>query len=106
EGWLQLCHDNRTKILHGIIPYLSESNREAVDKFTLGTGTSGHQREAYYVGWEFVATQLKKGISFPQLVRINKKDILDYVKKILKSLLWEKKGRKIKKKGIMKKGSP
>jgi len=83
EGWLQLCHDNRTKILHGIIPYLSESNREAVDKFTLGTGTSGHQREAYYVGWEFVATQLKKGISFSQLASIKQKDIPDYVKKNL-----------------------
>lgn len=82
-GWLQSCHNHRTKILHGIIPYLPESNREAVDKFTFGTGTSGHQREAYYVGWEFVASQLKNGISFSQLASIKQKDIPDYVKKYL-----------------------
>src|SRR5699024_12612382 len=62
-GWLQYCHEHRTKILNGITPYLSESKGEVIEKFIFGTGASGHKREAYYAGWELVNSELKKGVS-------------------------------------------
>lgn len=84
QGWLQSCHEHRTKILNGITPYLSESKGEVIEKFIFGTGASSHKREAYYVGWEFVDSELKKGVSFKQLASIKPKDIPDYVKNNLK----------------------
>lgn len=80
QGWLQSCHDHRTEILTGISPSLCDSRSETVGKFTLGTGTSGHNREAYYAGWEFVGAELEKGVTFKQLASIEQKDIPDYVK--------------------------
>src|SRR5690625_281127 len=80
QGWLQSCRKDKTEILNGIIPYLSDSKGETVEKFTFGTGTVGHKREAYYVGWEFVDAELKKGVSFEQLASIKQKDIPTYVK--------------------------
>src|SRR5699024_770996 len=40
QGWLQSCHEHRTKILNGITPYLSDSKGEVIVKFTFGTGVS------------------------------------------------------------------
>ncbi|WP_449354993.1 DUF2268 domain-containing putative Zn-dependent protease [Virgibacillus natechei] len=84
QGWLQSCHEHRTKILNGIVPYLSDSKGEVIEKFTFGTGESGHKREAYYVGWELVDSELKKGVSFKQLASIKSKDIPGYVKNNLR----------------------
>lgn len=80
QGWLQSCHEHKTKILNGITPYLSDSKGEVIRKFTFGTGATGHKREAYYVGWELVASELKKGVSFKQLASIKTEDIPAYVK--------------------------
>ncbi|HLR65574.1 MAG TPA: hypothetical protein VK105_00355 [Virgibacillus sp.] len=84
QGWLQSCHKHRTKILNGITPYLSDSKGEVIEKFTFGTGASGHKREAYYAGWELVGAELKRGVSFKQLASITPKDIPGYVKNNLK----------------------
>jgi len=80
QGWLQSCHEHRTKILNGITPYLSDSKGEVIRKFTFGTGATGHKREAYYAGWELVASELKKGVSLRQLASLKRKDIPSYVK--------------------------
>src|SRR5699024_3140031 len=89
-GWLQYCHEHRTKILNGITPYLSESKGEVIEKFIFGTGASGHKREAYYAGWELVNSELKKGVSFKQLAAIKPKDIPSYVKNNLKYTFFHK----------------
>lgn len=80
RGWLEECHMDRTGILEGISAYLFDSSSEAVEKFTFGTGAFGHRREAYYAGWEFVGSQLDKGVTFQQLAAIQQGDIPDYIK--------------------------
>ena len=80
KGWLQKCREDKTEIMEGILPYLFDSRSETIEKFTFGTGASGHRREAYYAGWEFVRSQLEKGITFKQLASIERKDMPDYLK--------------------------
>lgn len=55
EGWLEKCQKNNRSILSGIIPYLQANQSEILMRFTFGEGTTGMEREAYFVGWEIVA---------------------------------------------------
>jgi len=80
EGWLETCYKHKAKILNGIIPYLSEERAEVLEKFVFGSGTAGQKREAYFAGWEFVDSELKKGITFSELASMKQKDIPSYVK--------------------------
>src|SRR5699024_6071661 len=79
-GWLQYCHEHRTKILNGITNYLSESNGVLIEKFLFGTVASVHKREDFNAGFELVNIKLKKGVSFKQLVSIKPMDVPSYVK--------------------------
>ena len=78
-GWLQSAQSNKRKIMSGIVPYLNDSSSETVMKFTFGEGTTNHEREAYFVGWEFVKTCLDEGVNFEELAGIKEKDIPNYV---------------------------
>ncbi len=79
KGWLQSCKENRREIIRGIYPYLEESSSEAVTRFTFGKGTTNHDREAYYVGWEMVNFLLTQGDTFVEMASIQEKDIPDYL---------------------------
>jgi hypothetical protein len=86
ENWLKSCEDMKTEILKGIYPYLESSASEVVFKFTIGNGTTNHEREAYFVGWEIVKKLLEEGMSFNELAMINEVNILDYIRNILKDI--------------------
>ncbi|CAM3812626.1 hypothetical protein [Mesobacillus thioparans] len=76
KGWLQSCKENRREILRGINPYLAESSSEAVTRFTFGNGTTNHDREAYYVGWEMVYFLLAQGVNLRKLLVFKKRIFL------------------------------
>lgn len=80
-GWLLSAQANKKEIISAIVPYLNDSSSDTVMKFTLGDGTTDHEREAYFVGWEFVKSCLDEGVTFEELARIKEKDIPDYVMK-------------------------
>lgn len=82
KGWLQSCKEHRREIINGIFPFLEDSSSSAVTKFTFGNGTTNHEREAYYVGWELVNFLLVQGVTFKEMARINEKDIPDYIRKV------------------------
>jgi hypothetical protein len=88
KNWLKSCEAQREKIIKGIFPYLEDSSSETVYKFTTGNGTTNHEREAYYVGWELVKTLLEEDVTFEELAKIKEEDIpnflLDNFKKLLK----------------------
>lgn len=61
-GWLRSAQTKKKEINSGIVPYLADLSSETVMKFTFGRGTTDHEREAYFVGWEFVKSCLDGGI--------------------------------------------
>lgn len=87
KGWLASCHQKRIDILKGIYPYLDDSSSEAVTKFTIGTGTTNTEREAYYVGWKVVEYLLANGRTFKEIPHIQEKDMPDFMREIYPSLL-------------------
>jgi hypothetical protein len=80
KGWLQSCKENRAAIMNGIYPYLQDSSSKAVTTFTFGNGTTNHEREAYYAGWEFVSLLLAQGVTFKEMASVQEKDIPSYVR--------------------------
>ena len=85
SGWLQDCHAFADQIIQGIVPYLEQSSSEVVTKFTIGKGTTGHEREAYYVGWVLVEHLLKSGVTFNEIAHIEEHELAPFVKKWLGS---------------------
>lgn len=86
-GWLQSCHAHRESILKGIMPFLSQETNEVVEQFTFGKGTTGHEREAYYVGWEVVGALLAEGVSFRDIAALREEDLPQSVEEVILSLL-------------------
>jgi hypothetical protein len=85
EKWLKSCEDVKSEIIKGICPYLESSSAEIVFKFTLGDGTTNHEREAYFVGWEIVKFLLAQGISFKEIAKIKEDSIPDYIGEFIKT---------------------
>ncbi|MFJ8067008.1 hypothetical protein ACIQYS_20750 [Psychrobacillus sp. NPDC096426] len=77
EGWLD---SNKKEIFQGAYPFLNDSSAEAVEKFTFGTGTANHEREAYFMGWEIVQLLLNKGMSFSEMAHVQEQDIPAFIK--------------------------
>lgn len=83
QGWLQQCLDDEKRILQGIIPYLEKDSPETVQRFTIGTGTTGRTREAYFVGWRLIEKMLNSGLTFSDIARIQEKDAADTIKRFI-----------------------
>lgn len=86
KGWFQSCKKNRLEIFTGITPFLNESSSEIVTKFTFGNGTTNHEREAYFVGWEVVQSLLEKGVIFKEIASIKEDHIPDYLNNSIATL--------------------
>ncbi|QFF98948.1 hypothetical protein PB01_08945 [Psychrobacillus glaciei] len=87
EGWLDSCIVNKKEIFKGAFQFLNDSSSEAVEKFTFGTGTTQHEREAYFMGWEIVQLLLKNGMSFSEMASVQERDIPDFIGKIFPELI-------------------
>jgi hypothetical protein len=85
ENWLKSCEDIKSEIFKGIYPYLESSSSEIVFKFTLGNGTTNHEREAYFVGWGIVKFLLAEGISLKEIAMIKEENIPAYIRRVLKN---------------------
>ena len=87
-GWLEAATSKGAAILNGILPHLEDSSNEALQQFIFGKGTTGIEREAYYVGWVLVEALLNEGVSFQEIASIPEdKKYQDYVRKNLKKLI-------------------
>ena len=73
-GWLESCETKKEDIFNGILPYLSDSSSEKVYQFTMGNGTTGLEREAYYVGWKVVGSLLENGVSFKEIAVVKEEN--------------------------------
>ncbi|QPC45861.1 hypothetical protein [Mangrovibacillus cuniculi] len=87
KGWLASCKASREEIFKGILPYLEDSSSETVFRFTMGLGTTNHEREAYFVGWEMVNYLLGRGTTLEEIACIREDKMINYVRNIHKKML-------------------
>jgi hypothetical protein len=78
--WLESCERKKEEIFNGIFPYLSDSSSEIVYRFTMGNGTTGLEREAYFVGWKVVGTLLENGVSFEEIARTKEENMPGFLR--------------------------
>jgi hypothetical protein len=86
-GWLNEAAGKRRAILEGLCPHLNARDSATVMRFTMGTGTTGTEREAYYAGWLVVGHLLQKGKTFAELARIPEDQIPQIVEAALGEML-------------------
>ena len=86
-GWLKGADANRREILHGILPALNSDKSEDVMRFTMGNGTTGREREAYYVGWLVVGEWLRSGMTLADVARIPEQETPERVRATIEKLL-------------------
>ena len=60
---------------------------EDIQRFTIGPGPAGLEREAYYAGWLVVGDWLAHGMSFSEIARIPEKDMPQRVAAQVETLL-------------------
>ncbi|WP_168193811.1 DUF2268 domain-containing putative Zn-dependent protease [Lysinibacillus sp. SGAir0095] len=80
HGWFNSCKLVREEIIKGIVPYLEDSSSEVITKFTFGTGTTNHDREVYFVGWEIVTALLEQGVTFKEIASVQEEEIPNYLR--------------------------
>jgi hypothetical protein len=82
-GWLAEAAGKRRAILEGLRPHLRASDSETVMRFTMGQGTTGTEREAYYAGWLVVGHLLEQGKTLAELARLSEEQITTVVERAL-----------------------
>lgn len=83
KGWLKDCEKNAESITKGILPFLEESSYEKVYQFTMGQGSTGIEREAYFVGWKLVQQLLIDGMSFEAIAKIKEPEMPETVRRLV-----------------------
>jgi hypothetical protein len=87
KGWLKAADEKRREILRGILPALTSDKSEDVMRFTMGKGTAGLEREAYYAGWVIVGEWLREGMTLADVARIPEKETPQRVAATIERLL-------------------
>jgi hypothetical protein len=87
EGWYDAAMAKSDAILRGLLPELDKSDSPTVFRYTLGTGNTGTEREAYVAGWLVVGELLKEGRSFPDIARVPSADMAKLVRTTIERML-------------------
>lgn len=82
-GWIDEAMAKTPAILNGIRPVLASKDSQTVFRFTVGTGATGTEREAYVAGWLVVGHWLKQGRTLAEIARIPEADMVAEVEKAL-----------------------
>lgn len=88
-GWMAAAESRGDNILRGLLPHLRADDSPTVMRFTMGTGTTGTEREAYYAGWRVIGHLLRRGYTFPQLARIPESEAPALVETAIREILGE-----------------
>lgn len=83
KGWYQECLPLKQEIVEGLAPYIADRESETLLRFTMGEGTTQHQREAYIVAWFLFETLLARGWSLADLARISTSQSVPFVTEYL-----------------------
>ncbi|MFZ5817287.1 MAG: hypothetical protein ACOY93_18645 [Bacillota bacterium] len=86
-GWYGRCRAADRAILEGIRPHLAEASQEALQRFILGPGPAGLDREVYWAGWRAVGHLLEQGHSLGRLARLTEAEATPLLDRALAELL-------------------
>lgn len=75
EAWLARCSDRLETIIVAMQPEFHLRGDAARNKYTVGEGNTGMEREAYCAGWHLVGRLIEKGHDFAGLARVAEDDI-------------------------------
>lgn len=83
QNWYEEAKENHDAIFNGIREYISNDDSEILYRYTMGTGSTGLEREAYYVGWIIVGKALNDGYSYFDLMTLNEVETNELAKKYI-----------------------
>jgi uncharacterized protein YjaZ len=86
-GWYDAAMAKSDAILRGLLPDLGKSDSPTVFRYTMGTGTTGTQREAYVAGWLVVDELLKEGKSLRDIARVPSADMAGLLQSTIERML-------------------
>ena len=89
-GWWEGISARRAEVLRGVLPALAQKDGETVFRFTMGQGTTGHEREAYAAGWWVVEHLRRRGMSLAQIARIPEREMVTVVSGAINRMLQER----------------
>jgi Predicted Zn-dependent protease (DUF2268) len=89
-GWYDAAMAKSDAILRGLQPDLEKSDSPTVFRYTMGTGNTGTEREAYVAGWLVVGQLLKEGKSFREIARIPSAAMASVVRSTIDRMLPKK----------------
>ncbi len=88
-GWLSEANTQRGRILLDVRAVLNEKNADTLPRFTMETGPSGIEREAYYVAWLVTGYWLSHGETFAEIARVKEENAPTRVAEAIDKLLLE-----------------
>jgi hypothetical protein len=86
-GWYDAVMAKSDAILRGLLPVLDKSDSATVFRYTMGTGSTGTEREAYVGGWLVVGELLKEGKAMREIARIPSAEMPGVVRSTIGRLL-------------------
>jgi hypothetical protein len=86
-GWYDAGMAGAGAILEGLLPELDKSDSDTVFRFTMGSGATGLEREAYLAGWLVVGEWLTRGQSLAEIARIPADAMSGVVRETMLALL-------------------
>jgi hypothetical protein len=93
-GWFDKCRANQRAILEGLLPNLGKKDGETVFRFTMGQGTTGIEREAYYAGWVVMERLHAGGMGWAEIARVPEDAMPALVEKAVREILAENPGER------------
>jgi hypothetical protein len=89
-GWYDKARGNSRKILEGLLPVLDKKDGETVFKYTMGSGNTGLEREAYWAGWAVMEHLHAKGMGWPEIARVPEDKMPAFVGDAIREILGER----------------
>ena len=86
-GWWDSAQRQKQAILAGILPALAESNPETVFRYTMGSGTTGLEREAYAAGYWVVEQLRSDGMSLAEIARVPEAEMPALARRAIERLI-------------------
>lgn len=86
-GWFADASPRTAEILRGLLPELESKDGETVFRFTMGTGTTGLDREAYLAGWVVVGDLLRQGRTLADIARVPSSEMAALVRGAIEASL-------------------
>lgn len=88
-GWYDQALARKRAILEGVLPYLDDKDGQTVFRFTMGRGTTGLEREAYFVGYQVMERLHAKGMSWADIARVPEDKMPGLVRVTVQEILAE-----------------